>query len=147
MTLFELHRLEDVSGISGTGIVAQGVVFDDGTCVLRWLTEYRSVAFYENLVTLEKIHLHEGRTRIRFARHPFVCGFDDCVQDACENAPFASVGGLQAREAMGRPDWVQERNFEEYRRGYEAAAVVRFGADWRVADFKWQPSIKIESER
>lgn len=33
---FELHRDTDVSGVSGVGIVADGVVFPDGTAVLQW---------------------------------------------------------------------------------------------------------------
>ena len=64
MKLFELRRDEDESGISGTGTVAQGVVFDNGTCVLTWLTEYTSVAVYANIETVIKIHGHGGKTRV-----------------------------------------------------------------------------------
>ena len=34
---FEVIRQEDESGISGTGLVAEGTVFSDGVCVLRWV--------------------------------------------------------------------------------------------------------------
>lgn len=34
---FRMVRKDDVSGISGTGIVAEGVQFSDGTTVVRWL--------------------------------------------------------------------------------------------------------------
>jgi hypothetical protein len=61
---FHLNRVEDETGVSGTGIVAQGVVFDDGTCVLRWLTENRSTTIFESLATLEAIHGHGGKTHI-----------------------------------------------------------------------------------
>jgi hypothetical protein len=64
MKLFELRRTEDESGISGTGTVAQGVIFDNGTCVLTWLTEHTSVAVYASIDTVVKIHGHEGKTRI-----------------------------------------------------------------------------------
>lgn len=39
MTLrrFHLVRHQDITGISGTGIVAEGAVFTDGTTVVRWL--------------------------------------------------------------------------------------------------------------
>ncbi len=33
---FEVIRREDESGISGTGAVAEGTIFSDGICVLRW---------------------------------------------------------------------------------------------------------------
>ena len=36
MRVFALIRDVDVSGVSGTGVVAEGVQFSDGTCVLRW---------------------------------------------------------------------------------------------------------------
>lgn len=63
---FWLKRNKDVSGISGTGIVAEGVIFENGKCVMSWLTQYSSVCVYENIQTLEKIHSHEGATEIIF---------------------------------------------------------------------------------
>lgn len=62
MRLFHLRRIEDVSGVSGTGIVAEGVQFSNGRCALSWLTQYTSVAIYEDIATLIKIHEHGGRT-------------------------------------------------------------------------------------
>lgn len=66
MRLFELHRDVDTSGISGTGRVAQGIIFDNGKIALTWLTKHTSVALYDDLVTLEAIHGHQGNTRIVF---------------------------------------------------------------------------------
>lgn len=61
---FQLHRDTDVSGVSGTGIVAQGVLFTTGKCSLAWLTAKRSVAVYDSLDDLEAIHCHGGATRL-----------------------------------------------------------------------------------
>ncbi len=36
MKQFHLVRTEDESGVSGTGYVAEGVIFSNGWCVLRW---------------------------------------------------------------------------------------------------------------
>lgn len=66
MKSFSLYRIEDESGVSGTGRVAEGVQFTDGTCVLRWLTTFRSTAFYQTLADLEQIHGHHGKTKIIF---------------------------------------------------------------------------------
>lgn len=68
MRMFELHRDEDEGRVSGVGIVAQGVVFEDGTTVLRWTTPHapRSTAVYQSLEDCESIHGHGGRTRIVF---------------------------------------------------------------------------------
>lgn len=63
---FSLIRNEDIHGISGTGRVAQGVEFDDGTCVLNWTTTHQSTGIYPNIAELEAIHGHEGRTVVVF---------------------------------------------------------------------------------
>lgn len=67
---FHLRRNEDESGVSGTGRIAEGVMFTDGTCALRWLTEHRSTALYENIQTLIKIHGHGGKTAVVFEECP-----------------------------------------------------------------------------
>lgn len=64
MRLFELHRDVDETGISGTGVVAQGVEFDDGRCAMRWLPGVTSTVVYDSLGDLERIHGHGGKTRI-----------------------------------------------------------------------------------
>ncbi len=64
--VFRLHRIEDETGVSGTGLIADGVLFSDGTCALRWLTKHRSTALYEDLATLVTIHGHGGKTRVAF---------------------------------------------------------------------------------
>lgn len=61
---FELHRDADETGISGTGVVAQGVIWTDGTVAIRWLTANRSGAYYDNIQDVERIHGHNGKTRI-----------------------------------------------------------------------------------
>ncbi len=66
MRRFTLVRREDVSGVSGTGIVAEGIVFSTGKVVLAWVTQYRSVAVYDSLAELEAIHGHDGRTAVEW---------------------------------------------------------------------------------
>lgn len=39
LTAFELIRQSDESGVSGTGLVLQGIIFNDGTVAVRWCTE------------------------------------------------------------------------------------------------------------
>jgi len=63
--LFELHRDEDKSGISGTGVVAEGVLFSDGPVALRWIIgEHRSTVIWPCIAAVEAIHGHGGKTRI-----------------------------------------------------------------------------------
>jgi hypothetical protein len=59
---FLLERHEDHSGVSGTGIVAEGCQFTDGTAVLRWCVGLRSTAIYASVDELMQIHGHNGAT-------------------------------------------------------------------------------------
>lgn len=64
MRRFVLVRTEDVTGTSGTGIVAEGVELSSGHVVLTWLSALQSFAIYDNAKVLERLHGHQGRTRI-----------------------------------------------------------------------------------
>lgn len=61
---FHLVRDDDETGISGTGVVAEGVEFSNGFCAMSWLTSQHRVAVYPNVKALEAIHGHNGRTRV-----------------------------------------------------------------------------------
>lgn len=73
---FLLVRTEDETGVSGEGIVAEGVQFTNGQCVMSWLTEFTSVAVYPNAEEIVKIHGHDGRTTISW------CTDDDAIESA-----------------------------------------------------------------
>lgn len=64
MRIFYLYRTVDESGVSGTGIVAEGVQFTNGKCAMAWLTDYTSIAIYENIGDVNAIHGHNGMTKI-----------------------------------------------------------------------------------
>ena len=76
MKLFILHRTEDESGVSGTGVVAEGIVFHGGSCALHWLTQvdektgFSSIGIYSSMENLEKIHGHNGRTKVVYTNSP-----------------------------------------------------------------------------
>ena len=64
MKIFYLKRLEDESGVSGTGRVAQGFIFDNGKVAVTWLSEHPSVTIYDSIGEIHAIHSHEGKTEI-----------------------------------------------------------------------------------
>lgn len=66
MRRFHFMRLEDASGVSGCGVVAEGIVFSDGKVAIEWLSESPSTNIYNSLTDVERIHGHEGRTQIVF---------------------------------------------------------------------------------
>lgn len=59
---FHLDRTFDHSGVSGVGVVAEGVTFSDGTTVLHWLGALSSLAIYASVADAVAIHGHEGST-------------------------------------------------------------------------------------
>jgi hypothetical protein len=63
---FQLKRLEDESEVSGTGFVAEGVQFSDGTCVIKWKTTTSSIGIYHSDVEMIHIHGHGGKTVIEW---------------------------------------------------------------------------------
>ena len=66
MRRFHLVRERDPSEVSGIGIVAEGIQFYSGQCVLCWITKLTSVAIYEDIETLIEIHGHDGATTVRW---------------------------------------------------------------------------------
>lgn len=72
---FVLQRDEDETGVSGTGVVAEGVEFSDGVVALRWIVPAgapgaghpTSVVFHDRgIASVEKIHGHGGKTQIKW---------------------------------------------------------------------------------
>ena len=63
---FILERVADPSGVSGLGVVAEGVLFANGKCVLGWLMITASVAVYDSMEALIEVHGHAGSTLVRW---------------------------------------------------------------------------------
>ncbi len=62
--VFHLQRDVDVTGVSGSGLVAEGVQFTDGTVVLRWCSSRPSTVIYGTLADVKRVHGHGGKTRV-----------------------------------------------------------------------------------
>jgi hypothetical protein len=64
---FHLVRHVDVSGISGTGVVAEGVEWSDGTVALRWAGRYPTTTVWQDGINaLLTIHGHHGATTVHW---------------------------------------------------------------------------------
>jgi hypothetical protein len=64
---FHLVRHVDVSGVSGTGIVAEGVEWSDNTVTLRWGGPYPTTTVWQDgIPALLTIHGHNGATTIHW---------------------------------------------------------------------------------
>ncbi|MEV5979124.1 hypothetical protein [Streptomyces sp. NPDC052114] len=65
--LFSLERDLDVTGISGVGTVADGVLWSDGSASIRWRGDHPSIVHWACLEDAEAVHGHGGATRFVWA--------------------------------------------------------------------------------
>ncbi|MER7248715.1 hypothetical protein [Kribbella sp. NPDC000426] len=64
---FVLDRHSDPSGVSGTGVVAEGVEWSDGTVALHWGGKYATTTVWpDGIEALLTIHGHSGSSTIRW---------------------------------------------------------------------------------
>lgn len=60
---FYLDRTTDVTGVSGPGHVADGILWPDGTVSIRWTGDRPSIVHWGSLADAEYVHGHVGATR------------------------------------------------------------------------------------
>lgn len=66
MRTFNLVRKEDVSGISGTGVVAEGIEWTNGRVSMCWLGTYHIIEDVDSIHVIEAVHGHNGRTVVEW---------------------------------------------------------------------------------
>jgi len=55
-------RVIDITGVSGTGVVADGVQWPDGTVTIRWRGDRPSTVCWGNFQDAMAVHSHGGAT-------------------------------------------------------------------------------------
>lgn len=78
---FVLQRDTDVSGVSGTGEVAEGTLYTNGVVTVTWYGKHSSTSVWPNFESMLAIHGHGGATRVVW---------DDVPRD--EQAAYAEWG-------------------------------------------------------
>lgn len=66
MRRFRLIRAKDISGVSGIGHVADGVMFTDEAVVIRWRGARPSTVVWPSIEDVEAVHGHDGSTWIEW---------------------------------------------------------------------------------
>jgi len=62
MRRFVLRRITDASGISGEGVVAEGVRFSNGQAVIHWISQLEAIGVYHSADVVVDTHGHSGDT-------------------------------------------------------------------------------------
>lgn len=83
---FVLQRDHDVSGVSGTGVVAEGILFSNDVVALQWTSEFPTsvVVHSRGMESVKAVHGHSGQTRI-----VWLDGVDDFVDSFPDSSPSA----------------------------------------------------------
>jgi hypothetical protein len=87
---FELVRHRDLSGVSGTGVVAEGCVFTDGSVALRWRGNNPATAVWPDLDSVLAVHGHHGATEVHW------------LEDWTEPSPPLDPPELHPRRPLGQ---------------------------------------------
>lgn len=69
MKVFKMIRKNDTSGVSGTGHVLTGIIFDDGITVVQWHSKSSSIGIwkkYEDFLSVHVLSHPENLTEIVF---------------------------------------------------------------------------------
>lgn len=97
---FELVRFRDLSGVSGTGVVAEGCVFTDGSVALRWRGNNPATAVWPDLESVLAVHGHQGATEVRWLEVP---SDDAWTESATEAGPEFDLEQLFGGQHNVRP--------------------------------------------
>ncbi|MFK4090026.1 hypothetical protein ACI2LF_38295 [Kribbella sp. NPDC020789] len=64
--LFRLVRHADASGLRGTGTLAEGVEWSDGSVALRWRGPWASTSSWDRIEAVLAVHAADGRTLLHW---------------------------------------------------------------------------------
>lgn len=116
MKRFLVNRINDVSGTSGTGIICEGCQFSDGKVAIRWLGQYSSMVWWDNLEDCLHIMGHGNNTVVEWI-------------DQNESYPFIfELKFLRCLEAFKNKDletyqFFKEQFFKEFCPNYKGKNV------------------------
>lgn len=123
VTPFVLRRTEDVTGVSGTGIVADGVIFPGGMkAVTRWrggTTGVAQTCVWDSIQDVKTVHGHNGATQI------------DLVPVG------AVISALKAALAVQRDESKVPEEDREAQRGWNEAVWHLQDEITRALSFEW----------
>jgi hypothetical protein len=96
---FYLERRDDVTGLSGTGRVLEGVIWQSGKVTVEWRGPLSTITIYDNFETFEKLHVHghPSQNVVRWLEphkgwHCFDCGMGGLQGNFCERCGSPSTG-------------------------------------------------------
>ncbi len=78
---FNLIRKDDLTGISGVGIIAEGAEYSNGSVALTWLTPHWSGAWFISIHEVKHIHGHNGKTKVVWIDPPTIDDIEEIIEN------------------------------------------------------------------
>jgi hypothetical protein len=123
MRRFYFNRKQDVSGVSGTGRVCEGIQFSDGRCAVRWLTKTASTELWDSVEEAIQVHGHSGATELVWEDGELMKKSRDALfGTVVEQITLSARDAEQFVEALNNPPEPTEhlkRAMAEYSQKYE----------------------------
>lgn len=116
MRVFYLYRKEDPTGVSGTGFVAEGVVFHSKKAIIHWRTGKDSMALYEDMTTLCAVHCHGGKTQVIWDDEDWINEKGEPMLFYCEgmsNLVTNELDGHYSSEEANKAGWLRPCAYAE----------------------------------
>ena len=130
---FYLYRLVDQSGVSGTGIVAIGVVLPSGKAVLEWRSRWKTLTVFESVEQVLQIHGHGGRTQLQWGEPPLpepIVGWGAMWRHVRPPTPHPGMRVLQALPAASAARGQEVPSLQAKSAAWLASARTRL-LDWQ----------------
>ncbi len=115
MKRFEMHRREDETGVSGTGHVADGALFDDGIVVIHWRTSTPGTTVFSSLDDAKAVHGHDGKTSFVFRdaaqpgeREIYFCSMCFAESDLAFHCHNCGAGGTNVSIPIGHAELIRK---------------------------------------
>lgn len=121
---FYMERIKDETGVSRTGRVLEGVLWQNGEVTVQWRPPLSTFGFYHSLKEFETIHVdcHPSCNVIRWLDHSegwhcFDCGAHGWMQNFCGVCGSPSTGYHPTTEGWKSTDrYEAERELEQLNR-------------------------------
>lgn len=107
MRRFYIHRKEDVTGMSGTGRVGDGIEFENGQVALTWKKELPSVTIFQSISVLERLHTHNGSHQTK------IVWIDDVNEDVVARAKELQSAKLEELQKEAEEEQAAEEATSE----------------------------------
>ena len=103
--VFRIIRQSDETGISGSGHVMTGIIFEDGSVVIRWLSETPSTTMYQSWEDFNALHVKPHPTNETLLEQQLIEWKDGNLRSAgLRNAEVSfTVDNWDLFDLLGKP--------------------------------------------